>query len=145
MLTFLLNPLYVKVLPKGEFGEVSIIFAYLVFLNVALSYGMETAFFRFYNTETDTKKVISTATISILCSSMVFLVLGILFRTTLGNWTNIDPKYILYTVLILVFDALSVIPFSKLRANKRPMYYAAIKIGNVVLNVCLNVFFLSMM
>lgn len=142
MLTFLLNPLYVKVLPKGEFGEVSIIFAYLVFLNVALSYGMETAFFRFYNTETDTKKVISTATLSILCSSLIFLVLGILFRTTLGNWTNIDPKYIVYTVLILVFDALSVIPFSKLRANKRPMFYAAIKIGNVLLNVCLNVFFL---
>ncbi len=142
MLTFLLNPLYVKMLPKGEFGEVSIIFAYLVFLNVALSYGMETAFFRFYNTESDKKKVIATATISILCSSLAFLVIGLVFRDTLGHWTNIDSQYISYMVWILVLDALSVIPFSKLRANKRPMFYAAIKIGNVVLNVCLNVFFL---
>ena len=142
MLSFLLNPLYVKVLPKGEFGEVSIIFAYLVFLNVILSYGMETAFFRFYNLEEDKKKVISTATISIFWTSLLFLGFGLLFRKTLGYWTDIDPQYITYTVWILVLDALAVIPFSKLRANKRPMVYAAIKIGNVMMNLCLNVFFL---
>lgn len=142
MLSFLLNPLYVNVLPKGEFGEVSIIFAYLVFFNVVLSYGMETAFFRFYNLETDKKKVISTATLSIFWSSLAFLALGILFRNQLSNWTDIDPEYITYTIWILVLDALAVIPFSKLRANKRPMVYAAIKIGNVMLNLCLNVFFL---
>lgn len=142
MLSFLLNPLYVKVLPKGEFGEVSIIFAYLVFLNVVLSYGMETAFFRFYNQETDKKKVISTATISILWTSLLFLVCGILFRETIAYYTGIDLQYITYTIWILVLDALAVIPFSKLRANKRPMVYAAIKIGNVMLNLCLNVFFL---
>jgi O-antigen/teichoic acid export membrane protein len=142
MLSFLLNPLYVKVLPKGEFGEVSIIFAYLVFLNVVLSYGMETAFFRFYNLETDKKKVISTATISIFWTSLVFLACGILLRKTISHYTGIDPQYITYTVWILVLDALAVIPFSKLRANKRPMVYATIKIGNVMLNLCLNVFFL---
>jgi O-antigen/teichoic acid export membrane protein len=142
MLSFLLNPLYVKVLPKGEFGEVSIIFAYLVFLNVILSYGMETAFFRFYNLEDDKKKVISTATISIFWTSLLFLGFGLLFRKTLGYWTDIDPQFITYTVWILVLDALAVIPFSKLRANKRPMVYAAIKIGNVMTNLCLNVFFL---
>ncbi len=142
MLSFLLNPLYVKVLPKGEFGEVSIIFAYLVFLNVILSYGMETAFFRFYNQETDKHKVISTATISIFWTSILFLIGGILFRNTLSQWTNIDSQYITYTIWILVLDALVVIPFSKLRANKRPLVYAAIKIGNVILNLFLNVFFL---
>lgn len=142
MLSFLLNPLYVKVLPKGEFGEVSIIFAYLVFLNVVLSYGMETAFFRFYNLETDKKKVINTATISIFWTSIIFLAAALLFRNTLSNWTNIEPQYIAYTVWILVLDSLAVIPFSKLRANKRPMVYATIKIGNVMINLCLNVFFL---
>ena len=145
MLSFLLNPLYVKVLPKGEFGEVSIIFAYLVFLNVILSYGMETAFFRFYNLETDKKKVISTATISIFWTSLVFLLLGILFRSTLSRWTGIDTQYITYTIWILVLDALVVIPFSKLRANKRPMMYAVIKIGNVMVNLGLNVFFLMIL
>ncbi len=143
MISFLLNPLYVYYLPnKSEMGEVSIIFAYLVFFNVILSYGMETAFFRFYNSETDKKKVIATATLSVFWSTMVFLVLGLIFRNTIANGLNIDEQYITYTIWIVVLDALAIIPFSKLRANKRPMFYAAIKIGNVLLNLCLNGFFL---
>ena len=143
MISFLLNPLYVYYLPnKSEMGEVSIIFAYLVFFNVILSYGMETAFFRFYNSETDKKKVIATATLSVFWSTMVFLVLGLIFRNTIANGLNIDAQYITYTIWIVVLDALAIIPFSKLRANKRSMFYAAIKIGNVLLNLCLNCFFL---
>ena len=73
MISFLLNPLYTEVLPKQEFADVSIVFAYLVFFNVVLSYGMETAFFRFYNQEDTSnnelakqnkKNVTSTTTIS---------------------------------------------------------------------------------
>jgi O-antigen/teichoic acid export membrane protein len=144
MISFLLNPLYVYYLPnKSEMGEVSIIFAYLVFFNVVLSYGMETSFFRFFNSETDKKKVISTATLSIFWTSLLFLAFGILYRKTLSNWANINTDYITYTIWILVLDALAIIPFSKLRANKRPMFYAAIKIGNVMVNLCLNVFFLA--
>ncbi len=143
MISFLLNPLYVYYLPnKSEMGEVSIIFAYLVFFNVILSYGMETAFFRFYNSETDKKKVIATATLSVFWSTVVFLVLGLIFRNTIANGLNIDEQYITYTIWIVVLDALAIIPFSKLRANKRPMFYAVIKIGNVLLNLCLNCFFL---
>jgi O-antigen/teichoic acid export membrane protein len=143
MISFLLNPLYVYYLPnKSEMGEVSIIFAYLVFFNVILSYGMETAFFRFYNSETDKKKVIATATLSVFWSTVVFLVLGLIFRNTIANGLKIDEQYITYTIWIVVLDALAIIPFSKLRANKRPMFYAVIKIGNVLLNLCLNGFFL---
>jgi O-antigen/teichoic acid export membrane protein len=140
MISFLLNPLYVYYLPnKSEMGEVSIIFAYLVFFNVVLSYGMETSFFRFFNSESDKKKVIATATLSIFWTSLLFLALGILYRKTLSNWININTEYITYTIWILVLDALAIIPFSKLRANKRPMFYASIKIGNVMVNLCLNV------
>ena len=143
MISFLLNPLYVYYLPnKSEMGEVSIIFAYLVFFNVILSYGMETAFFRFYNSETDKKRVIATATLSVFWSTVVFLVLGLIFRNTIANGLKIDEQYITYTIWIVVLDALAIIPFSKLRANKRPMFYAVIKIGNVLLNLCLNGFFL---
>jgi len=125
-------------------GEVSIIFSYLVFLNVVLSYGMETAFFRFYNAEgNDKEKVISTSTISLFWSSIGFLALALLFKHTLANWSGINVEYITYTIWILTLDALAVIPFSKLRAEKRPMRYAAIKIANVSITLFLNVFFLA--
>lgn len=142
MISFLLNPLYVNKLPKQEFADVSIVFAWLVFFNVILSYGMETAFFRFYNKEENKKNVISTATISIFWSSLAFLFIALIYRNTLSNWAEIKVEYITYTIWILVLDALVIIPFSKLRATKRPMQYAAIKIGNVSLNMLLNLFFL---
>ena len=124
-------------------GEVSVIFAYLVFFNVALSYGMETAFFRFYNSEDNKKKVISTATVSLFWSTLGFLVLALLFRNTLADWSDISVEYITYTIWILTLDALAIIPFSKLRAEKKPMKYAAIKMANVSINLLLNVFFLA--
>jgi O-antigen/teichoic acid export membrane protein len=142
MISFLLNPLYVHELPKNEFADVSIVFAYLVFFNVVLSYGMETAFFRFYNIEDDKNKVVATSTISIFWSSIGFLFLALLFRDSIASWSNINVSYVTYTIWVLVLDSLVIIPFSKLRATKRPMMYAIIKIGNVIINLLLNVFFL---
>jgi O-antigen/teichoic acid export membrane protein len=51
-------------------------------------------------------------------------------------------QYIIYTIWILVLDALVIVPFSKLRAYQRPVVYAIVKIVNVVVNLSLNVFFL---
>ena len=138
----MLNPLYVHALPKVEFADVSIIFAYLVFFNVVLSYGMETAFFRFYNLEEDKKNVVSTSTISLFWSSIIFLFVSLLYRHTIADWINVKTEYITYTIWILVLDALVIIPFSKLRAESKPMKYAVIKIANVGINFGLNIFFL---
>ena len=126
-------------------GEVSVIFSYLVFFNVILSYGMETAFFRFYNSENDKSKVISTSTISLFWSTIGFLALFLLFRKDLALWSEINVEYIVFTIWILALDALAIIPFSKIRAEGRPIKYAVIKISNVLINLLLNVFFLILL
>lgn len=143
MFSFLLTPLYTSegVMDTTKYANVSIIFSWLVFFNVILAYGMETSFFRFYNSE-DKKEVMSTSTISLFWSSLLFLCLGLLFRNTLARAAGIDSEFITYTIWVLVLDALVIIPFSKLRVEGRPVYYAIIKIGSVILNVALNFFFL---
>jgi len=142
MMSFFLVPLYTELLPKEEYGKVTVIFAYMIFFNVMLAYGMETAFFRFYNKETDKKKVVETATVSVFWTTLVFLVLALVFRNTLAKYSEIDVQYVTYSIWILVLDALVVIPFSKLRANQRPIFYSIIKMGNVTINLILNIFFL---
>lgn len=142
MFSFLLVPLYTDLLPKAEYGKVSIIFAWMIFFNVILAYGMETAFFRFYNNEKDKENVIETTTVSIFWSSFIFLFAAMLFRNSLADWSDIDSQYVIYTIWILALDALVIVPFSKLRAHQKPMFYAIIKIGNVVVNLSLSVFFL---
>jgi O-antigen/teichoic acid export membrane protein len=142
MISFFLVPLYTDLLPKAAYGKVTIIFSYLIFFNVVLAYGMETAFFRFYNKETDKKNVIDTSTVSIFWSSIIFLGIALLFRNTLAELSEIDVQYVTYTIWILALDALVVIPFSQLRANRQPIRYAVIKMGNVTVNLLLNIFFL---
>ncbi|MBP0902828.1 lipopolysaccharide biosynthesis protein [Mariniflexile gromovii] len=145
MFSFFLVPLYTEFLPKAEYGQVTIIFAYMIFFNVILAYGMETSFFRFYNKEDQKESVIQTATISIFWSTMLFLLLALFFRQNISNYINIDVQYVTYTIWILVLDALVIVPFSKLRAFQKPTYYAVLKIGNVIINLSLNLFFLILL
>jgi O-antigen/teichoic acid export membrane protein len=143
LISFLLNPLYVYYLTDmNKMGEVSVIFSYLVFFNVVLSYGMETAFFRFYNTEEKKENVVTTSMISLLVSTLVFFGIALFFKEDIAVLSNKNVNYIFYTILILTLDALVIIPFSKLRAEGRPIKYAVIKIGNVAINLSLNIFFL---
>ena len=145
MLSFLLVPLYTTegVLSSvAEYGEVSVIFSYFVLFNVILAYGMETAFFRFFNKEEDKKSVTSTAAISLVVTSIGFFILGFLFQNQISSLIDIDIKYIKLVLWILLLDALVIIPFAWLRANEKPKRYAIIKIFNVVINISLNLFFL---
>lgn len=145
MLSFILVPLYTT---KGvlssvaEYGEVSVIFSYFVLFNVVLAYGLETAFFRFFNKDQDKDAVIGTSAISLIISSFLFFVIALIFQNQIANYIDIDVKYINLVIWILLFDALVIIPFAWLRATQRPMRYAVIKIFNVVINLGLNVFFL---
>ncbi|TYC15691.1 oligosaccharide flippase family protein [Bizionia gelidisalsuginis] len=145
MLSFLLVPLYTTedVLSSvEEYGVVSYIFAYFVLFNVVLAYGMETAFFRFFNKEDDAKTVTGTASISLIISSILFLGAGLLLQNQIAALVDIKVEYIQLVIWILLLDALVIIPFAWLRANAKPMRYAIIKLINVATNIALNFFFL---
>jgi len=145
MLSFLLVPLYTT---KGvlssvaEYGQVNVIFSWFVLFNVVLAYGMETAFFRFYNKEQDRDKVVGTSTVSLIVSSFGFFILAMLFQNQIAEIIDINVKYINLVIWILLLDALVIIPFAWLRATQKPMRYAVIKIVNVAVNLGLNLFFL---
>lgn len=145
MLSFLLVPLYTdpNVLSSpAEYGEVSVIFSYFVLFNVILAYGMETAFFRFFNKEANKNEVVSTSAISLMVSSLGFFALALIFQDRIATIIDINVKYINLVIWILLLDALVIIPFTWLRATQRPMRYAIIKIVNVAINLGLNLFLL---
>ncbi|MBC6997510.1 oligosaccharide flippase family protein [Cytophaga sp. FL35] len=142
MMSFLLLPLYTGVLATSGYGEVSIIFAWFAIFNVILAYGMETAFFRFYHSKEHKIKVVTTSLLSIVGSTLLFVVLALSLQDFMASATGIDAEYIRYTIFIIALDALVIIPFAWLRANERPMRYAIIKILNVGVNLGLNIFFL---
>ena len=103
---------------------------------------METAFFRFFNKENDTDKVVGTSTLSLIISSIVFFILAFIFKHQIASLIDIKVSYINLVIWILLLDALVIIPFAWLRATQKPIKYAIIKILNVAINIGLNLFLL---
>jgi len=145
MISFLLVPIYTDVMAPGKYGEVTLIFSWFAIFNVFLAYGMETAFFRFYKETDNRKKVVSTSLLSIMGSTFLLVLVGILFKEKLSNALNIDLPFMNYVLGILALDALAIIPFAWLRANEKPMRYAIVKILNVSLNLGFTLFFLILL
>ena len=126
----------------SDYGDLSIIFSYIILLNVLLSYGLETAFFRFFNSYSKKSNVVSTSSISIILTSLMFLAIGLTFTDQISDFIGIRSDYLYLVIWILVLDSLVVIPFAYLRLNNKAIRYTLIKIFNVIVNVSLNIFFL---
>ena len=76
LLNYLLVPLYTFVfINPADYGVVSELYAWLAFFIVILTFGMETAFFKFIQNEDDKKNVFSTAFSALLSLNVVFFVL----------------------------------------------------------------------
>ncbi len=149
LLNYLLVPLYTRVFHAGEYGVVTEMYAYVSFLNIIFTYGMETAYFRFFQSEKGNPKVYSTILISILSSSFLLTLFIILFSSGIANSINASehsngmlPQYLVYFAIILACDAVTAIPFAKLRQENRAMRFAFLKFLNIVINIGLNLFFL---
>lgn len=141
-LAIFLVPLYVTVLGKEQYGIYAALMAFLILGNVVLSYGMETAFFRFINKDASNKKLVqSTALTSLTVTTLVFLLISFSFVNPISEFLQFKAEYVKYGFIILGLDALAVLPFVWYRANERPMRYAVIKILNVCINLGFNLFF----
>ena len=126
----------------ADFGTLSLIFSYIILFNVILSYGLETSFFRFYNSEKNKKDVLNTAAISIIITSFLFISIFSIFKLNISEFTGIGVDYLRIVIWILVIDALTVIPFAYLRVKGKAFNYSVIKIINVLIYFSLNIFLL---
>lgn len=141
---FLLTPFYTRVFITGEYGVITELYAYVAFLLVLLTYGMETAFFRFAEKEPDPKKVFSTSIVSLLITSLLFVLLVVVFNQPIADLIKYGdhPEYITMFSIIVALDAFTSIPFAYLRKKNKALRFSIIKIVNVAVNVALNFFFL---
>lgn len=141
LLGLVLTPLHIKNLHESEYGIYQGIFAYMILGNVLLTYGMETAFFRFVNKESDKDKIQSTAITSLFFSTLSFFIVAWSLQDYIADWTNYSRVFVKYAIVILVLDTWAVIPFAWFRNNGKSINYTLIKIGNVCINLGLNLFF----
>lgn len=145
VINFLLVPLYTRVFVPGEYGVVTEMYTYVAFLLIVLTYGMETAFFRFSESSPDRRNTIfSTTLLSVLATSTIFILLVIIFRNPLAEVMRYpdNVEYIVLLGMIVGLDALAAIPFARLRAANRPWKFALVKLTGIAINIGLVLIFL---
>ena len=129
----------------AEMGVVTYSYAWIALLQVVLTYGMETGFFRFANKEKESLTVYSTALISIAASTLLFIVMALLFLEPIASsfGPSMKPRYVLMFVGVLSLDVMGAIPFAFLRFSKRPLKFAFLKLLNVAITIFSNLFFFA--
>jgi len=139
----LLTPLYTRIFLKSEYGVFTELYAYIVFLLVILTYGMETGFFRFAKSEKDFRTVYSTSLITLFTTSLIFVVFTSIFSHQLASAIDYEhnANFIRWFCIIVSIDAFTSIPFAKLRYEGKAKKFGLLKIVNVLVNIGFNAIF----
>lgn len=145
LLNFALIPIFTYLLDETkDMGYVNSLYGYAALLNVLCAMGMETTFF-FYANKANEKKAFNNAfTIILACSGVISLALlfgavGIDQIQATGN-----PWYYRIIAGMLFFDAMTILPFARMRNQNKAKKFAVLKVSNIFINVCANfIFFLG--
>jgi O-antigen/teichoic acid export membrane protein len=127
-------------------ADLTQVYAIIPFLNVVFTYGMETAYFRFSQSE-DKKKLYSTLSLSLFITTILFTIVLLLFREPIANAAGLErhPQYVTWMCWIIFFDTLATLPFAKLRQEDRPRKYAFVRVAGIVINILVVVLALGLL
>ncbi|MGA2298071.1 MAG: oligosaccharide flippase family protein [FCB group bacterium] len=145
-LTFMLTPIYSNYIKGTEYGDVIYIFSIIAFLNIIYSFGMDSAFFRFYKKDDkfEIKKVFSLSYLTITIISFLISGLALIFSKSIApSFTNLSngAELICIGAMIPFLDAVMIVPYSYLRMTRRAKRFAFTKFFLIIIAVTFNVIF----
>src|SRR5690606_29791575 len=123
------------------YGIFTKLYAWASIFNAIMAFGMETTFFRYLNKKDGQKELVYSTTFFVIAFiTFLFVLSAYIFINPIAAWiqegtqTSLEDytTYVKYFVFILAIDALSVIPFARVRAEGRPGRYALIKFVNIL-------------
>lgn len=125
-------------------ADLTQVYAIIPFLSILFTYGLETAFFRFSQTE-DRNTLYSTLCISLFATTLAFTLCLYIFRVDIADAADLNrhPQYVTWMCGIIFFDTLATLPFARLRQENRPRKYALVRVAGIVMNILVVVLFLG--
>ncbi len=147
LLNYLLVPLWTyRFSNPADFGVTTEFYAYTTFLNVIMTYGMETALFNFSAKSDRNPAVYRTAVFSLMLTSVLFIA-GMMASAQpiadLLRYPN-HANYVIWMSWIIGLDALAAVPFARLREQQRAKRFALLKTLNILINILGNLFFIGL-
>jgi O-antigen/teichoic acid export membrane protein len=143
LLNYLLVPLYTSVFANpSDYGVVSELYAWVAFLVVFLTFGMETAFFRFLQDKEDKDKVFLNGFLTVIGVNVIFFITLLFFNQNIADVMlySDHPEYIILLGAIVCIDAITALPLAKLRAENKAKQFASIQFASIGVNIGLNLF-----
>ncbi len=142
-LNFLLVPFYTHVFSTSDNGVMAIVYVYIAFFNIIYLYGMDSAYLKFASVkdEKNPGSVFSTSFLFVVITSSILSLIILMFSKDFAVMIDLQPRFsklIIYSGIILFFDAISMIPFAYLRLIRKAKKFALIKTINIIINVSLN-------
>ena len=143
-LNLLLTPVYTYTFATAEYGILGNLLAYVAFFQVFLTYGMETAYFRFASRSDKPNEVFGTSLVALTVTSTLFVLIIALFSTNISGWIGYPEQhlYVVWMGITVALDAITAIPFARLRLQQRPIKFAVFKMLNIGINIALNLFWI---
>lgn len=134
VITFLLNPLYIHYIDKEAFSVFSSLYSWIALVNVMLTFGFETSFFRFSTEKENEKKSFDTSFWFIFGLASVFLISILMFSAPLSVILDYakNPEFLRWFAMIAFLDAICVIPFAWLRFHNMPIKYSVIRVASIL-------------
>lgn len=141
LLNYLLVPLYTSVFADpSDYGVVSELYAWVAFLVVFLTFGMETAFFRFLQDHEDKEKVFQNGFLTVIGINALFFLTLLYFNQDIADLMLYSGhnEYIILLGAIVCIDAVTALPLAKLRAEEKALQFAGIQFASIGVNIFLN-------
>ncbi|NCS89586.1 MAG: hypothetical protein AUK34_11975 [Ignavibacteria bacterium CG2_30_36_16] len=142
-INFLLVPFYTNIFLPEQYGIITNIFAFVGIMNIVFIYGMDSAYLKFASTQEvgDKKDNFSTPFISIFFTSLLLSLIIYSAGIPINKMLAVPGNYnylLIFVILILFLDANTVVPFIKLRLERKAKKFAFIKTISILINVGLT-------
>ncbi len=128
-----------------QFGIYKELYFFVAVFLIILSFRMETTYFRYAKENRPAVTMMSMTFLMIL--SGLFLAIVWIFKNQIAVALDYPDmaKHLVMLGWVLFFDVLSAVPFASLRQQNRPWIFLGLKLGSILVNIALVLFFLEVL
>ena len=150
LLNYLLTPYLTRILSTSEYGSVTEMYAIIPFALVLLTMGMESGYFRFAGKaegREEKERVFATTWGAVISVTLFFLSLILLFNNDIAYAQGYEDNssFVWIIASIIALDAITAIPFAKLREEGRAGMFVFVRVLSVVVNMAMCGLFYSVL
>jgi O-antigen/teichoic acid export membrane protein len=131
---------------KEEYGKFNTVYGYITAIIAIITFRMDTAYFRYANNEEKDRRdqVYSTTILPVFIIATIVLILLWVGAPNLDKVLdlNVGSHVIRWMSAVVWLDAFTTIMYSKYRLDRRPVKFLALRVLNVLIIVCLVMFFI---